>query len=100
MNKKILNLFFAVAMVLSVAFIGELTSNHNPYSAQAQTATVKKKSVGVVRKAYKGGKYIGKQGWTGTKWVGLKSRDGAKFIAGKTWNGTKWVGRKIKRAVY
>ncbi len=100
MKKVLLNSLFATAMIFSVAFIGEVSSAKNPFSAQAQTVTVKKKSVGVIRRSYRGGKYVGKQVWTGTKWVGLKSRDGAKFVAGKTWNGTKWVGRKIKKAVY
>lgn len=107
MKKSFISFCFAFVMVLSVAFVGELTSSQNPFSAQAQTVTVKKKKVGAIRKIYRGGKYVGSKVWTGTKWVGVKSYQGAKYIGKKTWHGTKYVGRKtkslgkkIKRAVY
>ena len=100
MKKLLLNLLFAAAMVLSVAFVGEMTSSHNPFSANAQTVTVKKRKVGAIRKIYRGGKYVGRKVWTGTKWVGVHAYRGSKYIGKKTWRGTKYVGRKIKRAVY
>ena len=40
--KKITSLIFALAMILSIVFIGELTSSENPYSAQAQVTVEKK----------------------------------------------------------
>ena len=78
-----------------MAFVAELTSTQSPFSAQAQTVTVKKKKVGVIRKIYRGGKYVGKKVWTGTKWVGLKTWKGTKYVGKKTWKGTKWLGRKV-----
>lgn len=112
MKKIIISLFFTSAMVLSMAFIGGIAStNNNPYAAQAQTASVKKRKVGAIRKIYRGGKYVGSRVWTGTKWVGTKTYQGSKYVGKKTWKGTKYVGkktwkgtkttgRKIKRAVY
>ena len=111
MKKSIISLFFAFAMILSVAFIAELTSNQSPFSAQAQTTRVKKKKVGAVRKVYRGGKYVGKQVWNGTRWVGVKTAKGTKYVGKKTvkgtkyvgkktWKGTKKVGKKIKNVVY
>lgn len=96
MKKTFINLFFALAMVLSIAFVGEITSSNNPFSAQGQTVSVKKKKVGAVRKIYRGGKYVGSKVWTGTKWVGAKSWKGTKYVGKKTWNGTKYVGKKTK----
>ncbi|HRH42074.1 MAG TPA: hypothetical protein PKY82_10545 [Pyrinomonadaceae bacterium] len=100
MKKLFLSLFFAATMIISMAFVGQIGSTQNPFSAQAQTVTVKKKKVGAIRKIYRGGKYVGKKVWTGTKWVGVKTYQGSKYIGKKTWKGTKYVGRKIKRAVY
>lgn len=101
--KKGLNLLFAFAMILSLAFIGDAiassTSSANPFAAQAQTVRVKsKRKVGLTRRAYRGGKYVGRQVWTGTKWVGEKSWQGTKYVGGKTVQGGKYVykgGRKV-----
>lgn len=118
MKKSIISLFFAFAMILSVAFVADLVSEQNPLSAQAQTTRVKKKKVGVIRNTYRGGKYVGKQVWNGTRWVGVKTAQGARLVgrktvqgtkavgrgtknvSKKTWRGTKKVGTKVKRVVY
>ena len=100
MKKNFISLFFAVAMIFSIAFIGEIASSKNPFSAQAQTVTVKKKHVGAIRNVYRGGKYVGKKVWTGTRWVGVKTWHGTRYVGKKTWKGTKWTGRKIKHAIY
>lgn len=106
MKKILINSFFAIALLMSMAFIGGIGTGQNPFSVNAQTVTVKKKKVGLIRNVYRGGKYVGKQVWTGTKWVGTKTYQGSKYVGKKTWrgtkyvgkktwNGTKWVGRKI-----
>lgn len=96
--KKILNLTFAAAMLMSVAFIGDaLSTGNNPYSVKAQTVTVKKRRPGVVRSVYRGGKYAGKQVWNGTKWVSSKTWQGTKYAGRKTVQGTKYVASKTKR---
>lgn len=82
--KKLMSLFFAVAMMFSVVFIGEAIGSNAPYSAQAQQVTVKKKRrPGAIRSAYRGGKWVTKKTWNGTKWVSKK-----------VWQGTKWTGKK------
>ena len=95
MKKRIICLFFAIAMIFSMAFVGGIASSNNPFSVQAQTVTVKKKRVGAIRKISRGGKFIGRQVWNGTRWVGLTTYRGSKYIGKKTWQGTKWLGRKI-----
>jgi hypothetical protein len=96
--KKLLGLTFALAMIMSIAFVGEAVSTgNNPYSVQAQTVTVKKRRPGVVRSVYRGGKYVGKQVWNGTKWVSSKTWKGTKYVGKKTYQGTKFVARKTKR---
>ena len=85
--KKLISLFFAIALLFSIAFIGEsistVTSTGNSFAAQAQVTVKKKRKPGAVRRIYRGG-----------KWVGTKVWDGSKWVARKTWHGTKWVGKK------
>lgn len=96
MKKMFISLFFATAMIFSMAFVGEMVSSQTPFSAQAQTTTVKKKKrVGAIRYIGRGTKYVGKKIWHGTKWVGLTTYRGSKYIGKKTWKGTKWLGRRI-----
>jgi hypothetical protein len=117
--KKIIGLVFAFAMILSLAFIGEMTSGNNPLSAKAQTSVRRKSSGGlygkskrgvkyvakktyrggkyVVRKGWQGTKYVGRKGYQGTKYVGTKGYQGGKYVGKKTVNGTKYVGRKTKK---
>lgn len=117
--KKILSVFFAFAMLLSIAFIGEATGSKNPFSAKAQDQTrtgsvtvTRKRSGGVVggtkyvyhkskrgviyagKKTYQGGKYVGKKGYEGGKYVGTKTVQGGKYVGTKTVKGTKYVGKK------
>ncbi|HLM00225.1 MAG TPA: hypothetical protein VK400_04155 [Pyrinomonadaceae bacterium] len=80
--KKITSLIFALTMILSIAFVGEVTSSHNPFSADAQV-TVRKKRVGAIRTVGRGGKYVVRKTWNGTK-----------YVSKKVWSGTKWTGKK------
>lgn len=90
--KRLTVLFFALAMSLSIAFVGgDLTGSSNsagnPTVASAQVTVRKKRKPGVARRVYRGGKWVGTQVWTGTKWVSKK-----------TWQGMKWTykgGRKV-----
>lgn len=90
--KRLTALFFAMAMSLSIAFVGgDLTGSSNsagnPTVASAQVTVKKKRKPGVARRVYRGGKWVGTQVWTGTKWVSKK-----------TWQGMKWTykgGRKV-----
>lgn len=115
--KTIFSIFFAAALLLSIAFIGDATSTNNPFSAQAQTRTgrvtvTRKRSGGVVggtkyvvhktkrgaiyagKKTYQGGKYVGKKGYEGGKYVGTKTVQGGKYVGTKTVKTTKYVGKK------
>lgn len=103
--KKFIGFAFALAMILSLAFIGELTSGNNPMAAKAQVTVRKKRSGGVYgkskrgvkyvgKKTYRGGKYVVRKGYQGTKYVGKKSYQGGKYVGGKTVQGTKYVGGK------
>ena len=81
--KKITSLIFALAMILSIAFVGEINSSHNPFSADAQVMVKSKKRVGIVRSVGRGGKYVVRKTWNGTK-----------YVSKKVWVGTKWTGKK------
>jgi len=88
--KKILGVFFAFAMLLSVAFVGEMTSSNSPFSAQAQTEmqTTRRGNVTVRRKrtggVVGGAKYVGTKTVKGTKCVGKKTVGGAKAVTSRT----------------
>lgn len=96
---KLSSLFFAFVLLLSVAFVGDAistgASTGNPFAAQAQTVT-KKRKPGAIRRVYRGGKYVGRQVWTGTKWVGTKSVQGAKWV----YKGGRKVVSRTKKVVY
>jgi hypothetical protein len=93
--KKITAWFFAIAMIMSAAFAGELTSGGaNPFAAKAQVTVSKKRRPGVIRSTYRGGKYVVRRTWDGTKWVSRKVWVGTKYTGRKTYQGTKWVGKK------
>ena len=116
--KKIIGLVFAMAMILSLAFIGEMSSGNNPLSAKAQVSVRKKKSGGlygkskrgvkyvyrkgkngvvyVYRKTAKGTVYVGRKGYQGGKYVTKKSYQGGKYVTKKTVKGTKKVVGKTK----
>ena len=81
--KKLINLFFVLAMMFSIVFISEAISTKSPFSVQAQQVTVKKRRKGAIRQTYAGGKYVVRRTWDGSKWVSKK-----------VWQGTKWTGKK------
>jgi hypothetical protein len=82
--KKVISIFFAFAMILSIAFVGEsLSTGDNPFAAKAQVKVRKKRRPGIARSTYRGGKWVVKRTWDGTKWVSRK-----------VWVGTKWTGKK------
>ncbi len=107
--KKILGIFFAFAMLLSVAFIGEVISSDGPFSVQAQTrrgnVTVRRKRTGGVvggakyvgRKTYRGARYVGRKTYQGGKYVGKKTYQGGKYATKKTVQGTRYTAHKTKR---
>src|SRR5678816_2029964 len=97
--KKLKTAILAITMMLSIAFVGESisTTSNNPFSAAAQTVTVRRTGRGIARNTYRGGRWVVRKTWNGTKWVYRRV-----FVpTGRaTWRGTKKVGRAIKRAVY
>jgi hypothetical protein len=95
--KKLIGLFFAFAMMLSMVFVSEAISSENPFAAKAQTVAVKKKRKGIIRSTYAGGKYVVRKTWDGTKWVSKKVWVGTKYAGKKTAKGAKWTAHKTKR---
>ena len=89
--KKITSLIFALAMILSVVFIGELSSQ-NPYSANAQVTVKRKRSGGLVG----GGKYVYRKAANGTRYVYHKSKRGTIYVGRQTMKGGKWTFHKGK----
>jgi len=121
--KKVLNLVFASAMVLSLAFVGDAVSANNPLSVNAQTVTVKRdNNVGIARRTSRGAKYVyrkarngtvyvyrktaqgtvyvGKRVYSGGKYVTVKSAQGAKYVGKKTYKGGRKVVSRAKKILY
>jgi hypothetical protein len=99
--KKINTATLAITMMLSMAFVGgsNSTNSTNPFSASAQTVTVRRTGRGIARGAYRGGRWVVRKTWNGTKWVYRKVWVGTKWTGRKAWRGTKKVGRTIRNAV-
>ena len=99
--KKLTTAIFALTMMLSVAFIGGSISSaaNNPFSASAQTVTVRRTSRNIGRRAYRGGRWVVRRTWNGTRWVSRRVWVGTKWTGRQAWRGTKKVGRTIERAV-
>lgn len=89
--KRLLGIFFAFAMILSVAFISD------SFSANAQT--VKRKNNGIASKTWRGGKYVYRKGANGTRYVYHKTKRGTVYVGKQTWKGGKWTTHKTKRGV-
>ncbi len=101
--KKLINLFFALAMMFSIVFIGDAISSNGDLSIKAhQTYTVnrRKKKVGIIRNTYRGGRWVVRKTWNGTKWVSHKVWVGTKWTGRKTWRISKKVASRTKKIVY
>ena len=105
--RKLSTIFFAFAMLLSLAFMSDAISSNNPFSAKAQV-TVKKRKNGIASRTARGAKYIYRKGKNGvvyvyrktaqgTVYVGKKVYKGGKYVTVKTVKGTKYVSHKTKR---
>ncbi len=96
--RKLSSIFFAFAMLLSVAFISNAISENNLFSAHAQTrtgrVTVKRKKNGIASRTYRGGKYVYHKAKRGTIYASKKTYQGGKYAAKKTVQGTKYAARK------
>ncbi len=110
--RKLSSLFFALAMIFSIAFVSGAVSENNPFSAQAQTnsgqVTVKKRKNGIASRTDRGAKYVYRKGKNGvvyvyrktakgTVYVGKKVYQGGKYVTKKTVQGTKYTAHKTKR---
>ncbi len=116
--KKTFGIFFAFAMILSLAFIGDALSSNNPYSVQAQTQTrtgrvvVRRKRTGgvvgatargtryVAHKTKVAGKYVAHKTVRGTVYAGKKTVQGTRYTAHKTKSGAKAVTSRTKKNSY
>jgi hypothetical protein len=98
--KKLINLVFAIAMMFSVVFIGDMISSNAPFSVKAQQVTVKKRRKGVVRRGYAGGKWVVRKSWNGTKYVSHKVWVASKWTGKKTWRTGRKVVSRTKKVVY
>ena len=90
--KKTIGIFFAFAMILSLAFISDAISSNNPLSVQAQTRTRTRTGQVVVRRKRRGGVVGATVG--GTRYVAHKTKRAGKYVARKTVRGTMYAGEK------
>lgn len=94
--KKLTSGFFALVMLLSLAFFSEAVSSNNPFSAKAQQVSVKRKNRGLASKTYRGGKYVYKKAAGGVRYVYRKTAKGTVYVGKQTWKGGKWTFGKVK----
>lgn len=99
--KKTIGIFFAFAMILSLAFFGDAISN-NPLSVQAQTRTGqvtvrRKRTGGVVGGAVRGTRYVAHKTKRAGKYVAHKTVRGTVYAGKKTVQGTRYTAHKTKR---
>jgi hypothetical protein len=102
--KKTIGIFFALAMILSLAFIGDALSSDNPLAVQAQTQTRtgsvtvrRKRTGGIVGGTVRGTKYVAHKTKRAAKYVAHKTVRGTVYAGKKTVQGTKWTAHKTKR---
>ncbi len=100
--KKTFAFFFAFAMILSLAFIGDAISSNNPLAVQAQTrtgqVTVRRKRVGgVVGATARGARYVAHKTKRAGKYVAHKTVRGTVYAGKKTVQGTRYTSHKVKR---
>ncbi len=98
--KKILSVFFAVIMLLSIAFTGEATAYNGSFSVQEQTQT--RTGNVTVRRKRRGGvvggtRYVAHKTKRGAIYVGKKTYQGGKYVGKKTVQGTRYTSHKVKR---
>lgn len=99
--KKLIAVFFAAAMLVTVPFIGSTLSSSDSSSVSAQTVTVKRKRKrGIARRTYRGGRYVVRRTWDGTKWVSRRVWVGTKWTGRKSWKTGRKVVSRTKKVVY
>lgn len=98
--KKLSAMFFALAMVLSIAFVAGSASGGGPFAASAQTVTAKRRKGGVIRRGYAGGKWVTRKVYRGGKWVTVKTWQGSKWVGKKSWRTGRKVVSRTKKVVY
>lgn len=102
--KKLTLAFFAFALIFTATFISgtvsSVTNTGDSFEAQAQATVRRKRKVGVTRRVYRGGKYVGTKVWTGSKWVARKSWQGGKWVGKKTYKTGRKVVSRTKKIAY
>lgn len=94
--KKFLGLFFALAMILGVAFVADSLS---VMAQRNGNVTVKKKNRSLASKTYRGGKYVYRKSANGVRYVYRKTAKGTVYVGKQTYKGGKWTYNKSKKFV-
>ncbi|HMS43073.1 MAG TPA: hypothetical protein PKE69_22785 [Pyrinomonadaceae bacterium] len=94
--KKFLGLFFALAMILGVAFVADSLS---VMAQRTGNVTVKKKNRSLASKTWRGGKYVYRKSANGVRYVYRKTSKGTVYVGKQTYKGGKWTFNKSKKAV-
>jgi hypothetical protein len=92
-------LIIAIALSLSLVFVGDMIGSAGTMSANAQV-TVKKRHHGAYTRSKHGAKYVAHKTKRGAKWTYRKGVKGTRWTAHKTKRGTKWTYHKTKRALH
>ena len=95
--KKLMTLFFAAAMMLSMVFVGDMISSNGNLSVKAQQVTVKRKKRGLASQTYRGGKYVYRKSANGVRYVYRKTKQGTVYVGKQSYRGGKWTYNKGKQ---
>lgn len=99
--KRLMAIFFAASILLSSAVISSSIPGDASFSAYAQQVTVKKKrKAGIIRRSYRGGRWVARKTWNGTKWISKRVWRGSKWVGKKSWKTGRKVVSRTKKIVY
>lgn len=94
--KKLLSGLFALAMLFTLPFLGEVISSDNSFAVKGQVS-VKRKNRGIASTTYRGGKYVYRKSAAGVRYVYRKSAKGTVYVGKQVYKGGKWTYSKGKR---
>ncbi len=102
MNSRIIRAWLlAILLIPGIVFVGgAVSTNELSSSVGAQTVTEPKPKPGLIRSAFRKGRWAFRRTWDGTRWITKRVWVGTKSTSSKALKGTQSVGRMAIRAIY
>jgi len=100
MNKRLLVSICTLVLALGVGTFAMTAMSVKTASVSTHAKSAQSHSVGVGRRAYRGGRWVTIRVWQGGKWVTKRVWRAGKWTAHKTKRGTKRIFHKSKKIIY